>query len=46
MKTVKITFLLLLLSICSAYAQINDTIFFTLNNIEIDTVGPYVKSIR
>ena len=43
MKSVRFTILFIWLSIFSVNAQINDTITFSINDLEIDTVGDYLK---
>lgn len=43
MKNIRFTILFIWLSIYSVSAQINDVITFSINDIEIDTIGNYSK---
>lgn len=43
MKNIRLTILFIWLSIFTVNAQINDAITFSINDLEIDTVGDYLK---
>ena len=43
MKSIRITILFVWLSVFTVNAQINDAITFSINDLEIDTIGDYLK---